>query len=139
MARGPDHLPFQPRTKEQQLAARADAVAKMEALLMEGRKTAHELFDGCEGIRATLANYLRYMHKDRRTVRPSGEKEGSWILWELGTDPALPTPDEALDEYFAPKRGIGPARQLGMHRDPLIAAFFGPAPTNNNQGMQHAA
>lgn len=110
MARGPDHLPLEPRTKEQQLAARATAVKTMEAVLKEGRKTAGQFFQECERLRATLASYLRQMHKTRRTARPSGEKNGSWILWELGADPTLPTPDEALDEYFAPKRGIGPPR-----------------------------
>ncbi|WP_288379797.1 hypothetical protein [uncultured Massilia sp.] len=127
MARGPDHLPLTPRTKEQQLAARADAVAKMQAMLEKGPMTAGALFNACEGLRATLKGYLNYMHKTLRTVRPSGKKDGPWILWELGADPALPTPDEVLDEYFAPKRGIGPARQLGMRRDPLIAALFGSA------------
>lgn len=127
MARGPLKLPFQPKTKGQQLAARAEAVAKVVELLQEGSKTAGELFAIVGGLRPTFSNYLNHMHKKLRLIRMTGEYRNRGEVWELGADPALPTEDELLDQMFAVKRARAPAQQMGMRRDPLVAALFGPA------------
>ena len=128
MARAP--RPCSPKglqTKEQQLAARAAAVAVIESQLLEGPKTIGELLAAVGGKRATLVSYLIHVHKTRRTARPTSERRGNGFLWVLGADLTLPTQDEELDRMFAVKRGSGPARQIGMIRDPLVAALFGPA------------
>ncbi len=128
MARAP--RPCSPKdlqTKAEQLAAR-DAVMKIVLEhLAQGRASLPELLVVVGGHRSTLVGYMLHMHKKRRTIRPTTQRRNKALLWELGADPSLPSEDDLLDRLFAPKRGIAPARQLGMRRDPLIAAFFGPA------------
>ena len=63
-----------------------------------------------------------------RVARRAGtQDEQKRELWELGEDPTLPSPDELLDQSFAQRRSAVPARQVGMWRDYLVAALFGPA------------
>lgn len=126
MARGPLHRGSL-RPKEEQLAARAAAVAKVIELLQEGPKTVGELLAVVGGLRPTFSNYLNHMHKTLRVIRMTGQYRNRGEIWMLGADPALPNPDDELDDLIAPKRGIHPARQIGMRRDPLVAALFGPA------------
>lgn len=114
-------------SKEAQLALRAAAIKKMHEMLEAGRCTAPEMCQATQVQKDTLNGYLRYMHKTLRTVRPTSEKRGKSTLWELGADPSLPTHDEILDQIIAPKRGIRPAQQIGLARDPLVAALFGAA------------
>lgn len=127
MARGPVEIGAL-GSKVAQQAARAVAVAKVIELLQEGPKTASELLEAVGCLRPTLANYMRYMHKTLRVIRMTGEYRNRSELWTLGEDKTLPTSDEQLDSLFAVKRGCAPARQMGMWRDPLVAALFGPAP-----------
>lgn len=126
MARGPLHRGSL-RPKEEQLAARAAAVAKVLELLQDGPKTAAELLAEVDGLRPTFSNWLNHMHKKLRLIRMTGEYRNRGELWELGADPAVPDPDDELDALIAPKRGVHPAKQIGMFRDPLVAALFGPA------------
>lgn len=125
-----EQMPLEPRTKEQQIAARAEAIKKIHELLADAPATIGEMYQAVDGLRPTIVGYLRYMHKSLRTVRPTSETRGRATLWALGADPTLPTPDEELDQIFAPKCGTRPAVQIGMRRDPLVAALFG-APTQN--------
>lgn len=126
MARGPLHRGSL-RPKEEQLAARAAAVAKVVELLRERPMTAGELLAVVGGLRPTFSNYLNHMHKTLRLIRMTGEYRNRGEIWALGADPTLPDLDDELDTLIAPKRGVHPARQLGMRRDPLVAALFGPA------------
>lgn len=115
------------RSKEVQLAARADAMKKITDALEHGPKTAGDLFVIAGCLRPTLSSYMAYMHKTLRVIRKTEEVRERDQRWELGADPYLPTQDEELDRLFAVKRGTAPARQLGMPRDHLVAALFGPA------------
>ena len=118
-----------------QAAERAAAVDKILDMLSMKRCTAPELAEVTKVEKNTLNGYLRYMQKTLRKVRIASAAGIRPALWELGADPALPTEDEKLDQLIAPKRGIHKAVQIGIPRDPLIAAFFGPA----NQQHQEAA
>jgi hypothetical protein len=77
------------------------------------------------------ASYLHHMHHDLRAIRRWQERPGfSATLWRIGEDPHLPQPGSSLlgsDDKSDVKRTVVPARQLGMTRDPLVAAMFGPA------------
>ncbi|MCA1857421.1 hypothetical protein LE190_16025 [Massilia oculi] len=126
MARGPLHRGSL-RPKEEQLAARAAAVAKITELLQEGPMTAGELLAVVGGLRPTFSNWMSHMHKKLRLIRMTGEYRNRGEIWELGADPALSDPDDELDNLIAPKQGIHPATQIGIPRDPLVAALFGPA------------
>lgn len=126
MARGPVQIGAL-GSKVAQQAARAEAVAKITESLAEGPKTMAELLDVVKCLRPTMANYMRYMHKTLRVIHMTGAYRNRGELWALGADTTLPTPDEQLDRIFEPKRGRGPACQIGMWRDPLVVALFGPA------------
>lgn len=114
-------------TREEQEAARQKAIKEIEAMLGEAPATIGEVYQAVDGMRATIVGYMSYMHKTLRKIRPTGTKKAHAMLWELGADPALPDLDEELDRLIAAKRGWRPAVQVGMQRDPLIAALFGPA------------
>lgn len=119
----------------QQEQARAAAMQKIEDMLREKQCTAPEMALATKVEKNTLNGYLRYMQKTLRKVRIATEPGIRPALWELGADPSLPSEDEVLDRLIAPKRGIHKAVQIGIPRDPLIAAFFGPA----NQEHKEAA
>lgn len=127
MPRDQNDLPVEPRTREQLLAVRAAAVAKMEAVLADGPQTVVEMFAPLVGIRQTFLSYVRHMHKNLRVIRPTGAVRGRFILWELGADPTLESLDDEADRLTRLSRQ---AAQIGMHRDPLVAALFGPATHN---------
>lgn len=114
---------------------RATAVAKILDMLSREHCSAPELAKATKTEPNTLNGYLRYMQKTLRKVRIATPPSIRPALWELGADPSLPSEDEVLDRLIAPKRGIHKAVQIGIPRDPLIAAFFGPA----NQEHKEAA
>lgn len=118
-------------SKEQEQAARAAAMAAILDALADGPKTTHELLEIVGAAKGTLAKYLHDMRYTHQTIRFSGERKGRSELWTLGADPSLPDPDERLDKLFAQKRRFRPAKQIGMRRDPLVAALFGPATRNS--------
>lgn len=131
MARGAVHtFALVHQTREQQMATRAASVARIKELLADGPKTAGELAqvlaEELQVVRATVFGYLRHMHKGERSIRTAEDPRGRAAVWILGADPALPDPDEALDRSFARRCSMVPARQVGMPRDPLVAALFGP-------------
>lgn len=126
MARGPVQAGAL-RSKEEQQAARAAAVATITEHLEEGPKTASELLLAVGCLRPTLSNYLRYMHQQLRLIHMTGTYRNRGELWALGADLSLPALDEELDQIIAVKRGVGPARQLGMWRHWMDVALFGPA------------
>lgn len=114
---------------------RAAAVAKILDMLSREHCTAPEMAKATKTEPNTLNGYLRYMQKTLRKVRPTGLRRDKATLWELGADSSLPSEDEVLDRLIAPKRGIHKAVQIGIPRDPLVAALFGPA----NQEHKEAA
>lgn len=122
-------------SRHEQLAARDAAIEIFEARLADGPKPVGDLFEGLEGSRATLRTYLTHMHLNLRTVRIVSAPGIRPALWALGADMSLPDDDTRLDRLIAPKRGTRPAVQIGIPRDPLIAALFGPA----NQEHKEAA
>lgn len=126
MARGPVK-PGALGTKEQQQAARAAAIAKITELLGTGPMTSGDILRIVGGNRSTLMSQMQYMHETLRRIRKTGESRNYGALWELGADEKLPSLDDQLDQIIAPKRGIGPAKQIGMWRDYMVAALFGPA------------
>jgi len=130
MARGPVQ-PGALGSRQEQQAARAAGVARVKELLahqpMTGPQLASVLLEELKVVQSTVLGYLRHMQKSERSIRPAGGMRGRAELWTLGADPALPDPDEVLDRMFAAKRATVPACQVGMWRDPLVAAMFGPA------------
>jgi hypothetical protein len=119
---------IQPRTKNRsnaaKIAMRAEAVKRIRELLGRARLSVVDLARVLRINSNTMYGYLRYM-AEIGEVRRSGEFDAERReKWELGTeDPAK------LQKHEAKPHGavIVPARQVGMWRDPLDVALFGPA------------
>jgi hypothetical protein len=92
-------------------------VPKILKLLVAGPTSLDTIAVTLELRKDVAAGYLRHMHHDLREIRKSTKLVGA-DLWELGEDLTLAA---------AEGQGTVPARQLGMTRDPLVAAMFGPA------------
>lgn len=70
---------------------------------------------------STGAKYANYMHRELRLIRHAWERKPFGPSeWELGADPKLAPNTESS------RRSV-PAQQVGIGRDPLVAALFGPA------------
>ncbi len=107
---------------------RAAAVEQIKLLLAEGPKTAADLREALGLNGSTAFAYLHHMASDLRIARKTGTQDGKGReLWELGEDLTLPHPDAELDASFAQRAHTVPARQVGMWRDAMVAALFGPA------------
>ena len=108
---------------------RAEAVEKITVLLAQRRMCAAEIADELQLVKGTAFAYLRFMASDLRVARKAGAQDDQGReLWELGEDPTLPSLEEVDAAADAPSRRMVPARQIGLVRDSLIAALFGPAP-----------
>jgi DNA-binding CsgD family transcriptional regulator len=106
------------------IALRAEAVTRILELLGKANLSVVDLARVLRINSNTVYGYLRYM-AEMGEVRRSGEFDADRReKWELGAeDPGKLNVTE--------KRPIGavivPARQVGMWRDPLDVALFGPA------------
>lgn len=110
---------------------RTDACARILVLMQAGPVTSADVAADLKVSNITGYRYLAYMRDTLRNIhneRTSNRRD--MHLWVLGEDAEIASSDELLDRSFAPKRYISPARQIGMIRDSLIAAFFGPAGEN---------
>jgi len=108
-------------------ALRAASVVRIRELLAGGPLTVIAIAADLGVSNSGAYAFLRYMAHDLREVRKvDHQDEKGRDLWELGEDPMLPTPDELLDASFAQRKKAVPARQIGLPRDPLVAALFGP-------------
>jgi len=107
---------------------RERAVEQIRALLAVGSESPGSIAEKLKLSQSSAYAYLKYMACELREVRRTGrlDSEGRH-LWELGDDSQMQSRNALIDQGFAPKRPIGPARQIGMQRDPLVQAIFGPA------------
>lgn len=110
-------------TNKEQAELREQRIEAITKLLAAGPKSALELSATLIINRSTMGTLLLSMEKTLRTARRSGERRGAQVLWELGENPEV---EDEIDQAIAPKRPIVPARQVGMWRDGLVAALFGP-------------
>lgn len=119
--------PAKPKyARADKIAERAASIKRVESLLALGPRTALELSQALDVHQSTVFSYLHHMERELRTARKSGRRKGTRELWELGADPLLPEKPAPRDLGSAPRRGIVPAKQCGMWRDPLVSALFGP-------------
>jgi len=113
-----------PRAEQQ--AHRAACLERIPQLLEQGHKTAAEIGQLLAVHPSTAFAYLHFLAHELHTVRKNGELKNGAALWELGADPSLSAAKNT--GAGAPQRSVVPAQQLGMWRDWLVAALFGPAP-----------
>lgn len=117
-----------PQGATEKRALRAVSVVRIRELLAGGPRTVIAIAADLGVSNSGAYSFLRYMAHDLREVRKADHQDAKGRdLWELGEDLMLPTPDELLDASFARQAKSVPARQVGMQRDRLVAALFGPA------------
>lgn len=107
-------------------AAREAAMSNMRELLGRKAMTTLELFKALGLNRSTGFAYLRKLHR-QGVVHMLDEKRDGLVLWALGADSKLADSDDEIDAAMELKRYVAQASQIGMWRDPLVAALFGPA------------
>lgn len=112
-------------------AAREAALSKALELFAQGPMTTVEMIAALGVNRSTGFAYLRKLRADGKVCRTE-EMRGGLTLYALGAEPSPDDTDEEVDAAMALKRFVAQASQVGMWRDPLVAALFGPATTNNN-------
>lgn len=101
-------------------AAREAAIERINALLAQGPASRATISATLGLNENTCSIYLGYMRKERM-IRTNGKRRSFAALeWELGEDPNLPP------EGYADQRSVK-ACQVGIKRDWLVAALFGPA------------
>lgn len=107
-------------------AAREAAMTKAQELLANGPLTAADLIARLGVNRSTGFAYLRKLRAAGK-VHATDEKRDGLALYALGAEPGLACSDEEIDAAFELKQYVARAGQVGMWRDPLVAALFGPA------------
>lgn len=99
---------------------REAALARVRAMLAAGPVTAHAVCVELGMARGAGHRLLKHLavHDEAHPMRAFDEKRRE--LWAAG-------PGEDQGKGEAVKITTVPAQQVGVHRDPLVAALFGPA------------
>lgn len=108
-------------------ALRETSIERIRVLLAQGPLSTTEVQQDLRVSPSSAYAFLQHMARNLREVRKSGKDAKGRDLWELGEDLTLASSDQILDAKFAQRRITVPARQMGMPRDHLVAALFGPA------------
>ena len=74
---------------------------------------------------STACRYLNYLAEMGEVCRCEERGPSNRQIWRLGSDGAPPDKKERGNAFSGAK--VVPARQVGMWRDPLDVALFGPA------------
>lgn len=110
------------------LAKRAVCCARILDMLKLAPLTSEQVALALDISPISSYRYLAHMRDELRQIHAvpadSTRKMNQWVL---GAGSAPSAKDEGMDRSFAQRRVIAPARQVGMVRDSLIAALFGPA------------
>jgi hypothetical protein len=107
------------------IAAREDACNKILALLAKKPMTVAELMVETGLQDSTACRYMNYLAEMGEACRCEERGPSNRQIWRLGSDGAPPDKKERGNAFSGAK--VVPARQVGMWRDPLDVAFFGPA------------
>lgn len=107
------------------IAAREEVLDALRELLAQGNKTVHDVREQMNLSRSTAYAYLLYLEGIDEAHRTGVRDEHGREPWAAGPAP-VPEGEEVV-EADGCCAWIVPARQMGMQRDPLVAALFGPA------------
>jgi hypothetical protein len=110
---------------EDQIARRAANIEKVRKLLAERSMTAAELAEQVDVPTTTMNGYLYHLRDlgEARSVGGGHKCPRTWVADQRSVEEAA---DKAQAEH-AQRAQIVKAQQIGMQRDPFIAALFGPA------------
>lgn len=110
-----------PGCSAEKRAMRTACVVRIREVLADGPMSTFDVKKALGVSSSATYAALNFMHNELREVRRSGQRdEKRAVLWELGEDLTLAAADQQQTRTV-------PARQVGMWRDNLVAALFGPA------------
>ena len=113
------------RSLEQE-AARTAAMERVRVLLAERPLSNFDISARLGIPSGTVYAYLREMEENGEAYKMDGHDERGRKRWALDSEDHQAATDRAQAEQ-ARRAWKVPARQVGMQRDPLVAALFGPA------------
>jgi hypothetical protein len=109
----------------QKIARRDAGTERIRALLAERAMTVTDLAVELRQSQGTTYAYLRYLAEMDEVHRTDAVDVHQRKMWALGPDESNVAEVETKEKFQGAV--IVPARQLGIPRDPLVAALFGPA------------
>lgn len=112
-------------TTAEKIAAREEVCKKILALLAEKPMTVAEIMAALNLKDGTACRYLNYLAEMGEACRQAERGPNNRQIWQLGRDGAPADKKERGNAFSGAT--VVPARQVGMWRDPLQVAFFGPA------------
>lgn len=110
----------------EQVARREAAIQKIRDVLTKRPMTAIELAVFIGLPTRTVYGYLARLQDMGEAYQMGGTDERGRKTWAMDDDAQKIAADRAAQEY-SKRAWITPARQMGMPRDPLVTALFGPA------------
>jgi hypothetical protein len=106
-------------------AQRVKSCARILELLEKGPMTTRQIIDELKQGGSTVRSYLTHIKDDLHQIHVSGQVATLRThVWTLGPGTAEQKDREAT---FDKRQFTIQARQVGMVRDSMLAAFFGPA------------
>lgn len=109
-----------------QAARRAAAIERVRALLTEQPRSCFDLAAVTGIPSGTMYRYLCHMKEEGEAYQMDALDDRGRKTWAIDSEALQMATDRAAAEH-SKRAWIVPARQIGMPRDPLVAALFGPA------------
>lgn len=119
----PDHAALHGASAAEWAARREESIKRISAALAEGDLTIADIAEEFGMPTSTAYGHLTHMESQGLVHRTGKLDENRRRLWASGPKPVEAEQEEAEEN---PARAV-PAQQLGMARDPLVEALFGPA------------
>lgn len=110
----------------EQVARREAAIQKIRDVLTKRPMTAIELAVYIDLPTRTVYGYLARLQDLGEAYCMDGTDERGRKTWAMDDEAQKIAADRAAHEH-SKRAWVVPARQMGMPRDPLVAALFGPA------------
>lgn len=119
----PDYAALNSASAAEWAARREESIKRISAALAEGALTIADIAEEFGMPTSTAYGHLTYMESLGLAHRTGKRDENRRRLWANGPKPVEAEQEEPEERA---SRAV-PAQQLGMARDPLVEALFGPA------------
>lgn len=111
----------------EKIARREEAIVRIREMLAVRRRTVIDMAAEMNIPWNTVYGYMRFM-QEVGDAHPTGEfAQGRREFWAAGR--GKPREGAAAPDCSQRRAIVKPAQQVGMARDALVAALFGPAPS----------
>lgn len=115
---------------------RADAMQKVLELLTSGPMSCFDLCGELGIAAATMYDWLHDLQIEGKVYQQEGTDVRGRKMWALDSNERRAAEDRVQADH-AKRCWRTTARQIGMQRDPLVAALFGPRTTATTKDTTH--